>query len=143
MFALDLMSILPPFTLLTLGRFKGGLAKNIKTASIIAAVIGVLIYITGDIGQWCAFGIGIYAFFLWGQAMHYSDPPAYELIWQRPAVPLCVLAVGCAGVTLSSFGLWAARFAIRTYSANAAQVGSLIGIPGGSRRLSGASSEGG
>lgn len=129
-FLVDTLSILPPFSIFALARFKGGLMRNLRTGLLIAAAMTLLILWTGDYGQWLAFGAGVYAFMSWGQSLRHTDPPAYELIWKRPAVPLCMLAIGGVSVTLNSFSLWAAPYAIRTYGITASEVGPLIGVPG-------------
>jgi MFS family permease len=129
-FLVDLIAILPPFTVLAAARFEGGVARNLKAAGLIALVAALLIYITGDVGQWVTYGIGAYAIASWAQALRFTDPPAYQLIWGKPTVPLCILGVGCAGLTLNTFGLWASPYAMRTYGVSASEVGPLIGIPG-------------
>lgn len=130
LFLSDLMSVLPPFTLFALARYKGGLALNLKFAALIVSVAALLIHFTGDVGQWITYGIGIYAILSWAQSLRYTDPPAHALIWGRATIPMCILGFGCIGMTLNTFNLWAAPFAIRTFGIPASKIGPLIGVPG-------------
>lgn len=128
-FFIDLLAILPPFNIFLAMRYPGGVRRNLFSAAVVTAVMAILIWITGDYGQWIAFGIGAHAYVSWTQMLRYTDPPAYELIWKRPAVTWCVLAVGGVAVTINAFALWAAPFAMRTFHVSAPEIGALIGLP--------------
>ncbi len=129
-FITDLMAILPPFTLWVAARHPGGLRANVKALALIAAAAVALTYLTGDVGQWVTTAIGAYAIASWLQAIRYTDPPAFELIWRRRTVMILSLAFGLQCVTYNAFGLWASPYAIRTFHVSASEVGALIGIPG-------------
>lgn len=129
-FANDLVSIIPPFTLLSSARHPGGLARNVIALVLIALICLLMVFLTGDAGQWVTYCIGLYAITSWIQSLRFTDPPAYELFWKRRTLPLCVLGLGCAGLTYNTFTLWASPFAIRTYGVTASEVGAMIGIPG-------------
>lgn len=128
-FLFDALAILPPFNILLAARFPGGMMPSLRAAVIVSALMALLIWLTGDYVQWIAFGIGVHAFSSWVQALRHTDPPAYELIWKRRAVGLCMLAVGGIAVTLTTFSLWAAPHAMRTFGVSGSEIGALIGIP--------------
>jgi hypothetical protein len=50
---------------------------------VVAAALG-LIALTGDVPQWLAYGLGVYAVFSWVQSLKHRDPPTYRLIWGTP-----------------------------------------------------------
>jgi MFS family permease len=129
-FFIDVAAILPPFSVFAAARVRGGLLRNLKVAGLVASIAGVLIWLTGDVGQWVTYGIGVYAIASWAQSLRFTDPPAYRLFWGTPIMPLCILGIGCAGLVLNIFALWASPYAIRTFGVSAAEVGPLIGIPG-------------
>ncbi len=130
LFLADLMSILPPFTLISAARFKGGLIRNLVALGLIAAAAALLIRLTGDVGQWVTYGFGLYAIVSWVQTLRHLDPPAYELMWKRRVFPWCVFGLGCAGMTWNVSLLWASPYAIRTFGVSASEIGPLIGLPG-------------
>lgn len=128
-FLIDILAIVPPFNIVLAARFPGGLVRNLKSICAVVALMALLIWLTGDYGQWIAFGIGIHAFASWIQLLRHTDPPAYELIWKRRAVILAALGVGGVAITINTVALWAAPYAMRTFGVSASDLGPLIGIP--------------
>jgi MFS family permease len=129
-FFIDVSAVLPPFTLLNVARFRGELVRNLAGAALIGAAAAGIIRLTGDIGQWTAYGVGVYAIFSWSQSLRHTDPPAYRLIWGSWTIPLALIGFGSITLVLYSFTFWAPPYAIRTYGVSASVVGSLIGVPG-------------
>jgi MFS family permease len=130
LFLFDVATILPPLTLWTASRYKGGLTRNLLGLFVVAVSVGLMIAVTGDRVQWIAYGTGIYALFSWSQALRHTDPPTYALILGSWAVPLAVLGFGSLAVITYGFGFWAAPFAIRTYGVSASTAGVSIGLAG-------------
>jgi len=130
LFLADLMSILPPFTILAAARIKGGLIRNLTALGLISAGAAGLIRLTGDASQWITYGFGLYAIVSWIQSLRTRDAPAYELIWKRRTFAWCVFGLGCAGMTWNVSLLWASPYAMRTFGVSASEIGPLIGLPG-------------
>lgn len=129
-FAADVGALLPPFTLWSVARFPGELRRNLLMAIAVAAAVAGLIRVTGDAGQWIAYGIGVYAIASWSQALCHTDPPAFALIWGSPIVPLALIGFGGAVLITYAFGFWTTPFAIRTFGVSASEAGVTIGVPG-------------
>jgi len=129
-FAMDLASVLPPFTLWSSSLYPGGLRVNILTLLTVGGICGGLAFMTGDKAQWIAYGVGLYSLLTWMRNLRFADPPTHQLIWGTRGVCLAVVGFGCLAIVTYAFGFWAAPFAIRTYGVPAASVGSSLGIPG-------------
>lgn len=129
-FLMDVASILPPFTLWRVSRFKGALGRNVLGLALIAMVAALLIRLTGDWAQWVAYASGVYAIFSWSQSLRRTDPPAHALIWGHWAVPTALLGFGSLAVITYAFGFWAAPYAIRTFDVPSTVAGAWIGLPG-------------
>jgi MFS family permease len=129
-FAVDLASVLPPFTLWSSARHPGGLRRNVSMMAVVGIICSCFAVASGDKAQWIAYGVGVYSLLSWVRNLKYTDPPTHELIWGTRGVCLAVAGFGCLAIVTYAFGFWAAPFAIRTYGISAASVGSTLGIPG-------------
>ncbi len=129
-FGVDVASLLPPFTLWSVARFPGELRRNLFAGMLIAGVVAAMTWLTGDGGQWIAYGLGVYAILSWSQALRHSDPPAFALIWGSSLVPLALVGFGGAVLITYAFGFWATPFAMRSFGVSASHAGLVIGIPG-------------
>jgi MFS family permease len=143
----ELLTIIPPFTLL--GAARGGvkaLSTNLLALLLIAAaVIGlVAIETPGDgwsmaahwspvrIGvfvQWAAVGIGAYAVFSWAAALRRRDAPTFRLIIGTPAFLCVVVAYGLNAFLAYATSYVAPSYAAVTWHLGAAEVGLKIGAP--------------
>jgi MFS family permease len=128
-FLIDVLAILPPFNIVLAAKQPGGLARNLISAAVVVVTMALLIWLTGDYGQWIAFGIGVHAFASWIQSLRTTDPVAYDLIWNRRAVMLCTFAAGLTAVTINAVALWSAPHAMRSFGVTASEIGPMIGIP--------------
>lgn len=126
----ELMAILPPFTLWSAARYRGALAANLAILAAVAAAMALLTWLTGDVVQWTAYGIGFYAIASWVQTLRRRDGPTYKLIWGTPEVLLAIVGFGGLAVMTYGVSFWAAPYAIRTFGLDAKTVGLAIGIPG-------------
>jgi MFS family permease len=127
----EIATALPPFTVLTLARIGGqrALTTNLLVAAVIAAISTVLAVLTHDIAQWAAFGLGGYAVITWGHIQKFRDRPLYLLTFGDPtfafATAACAL-IACVGGTAN---VWAAPYAMRTYTAIPAhEIGLTLGL---------------
>ncbi len=126
----DLLVILPPFTLWSVARFPRGLALNLVILAADAAAMTLMTALTGDMVQWIAYGIGLYAIASWIQALRFTDRPTFSLIWGTPEVRLAIVGFGGLAGGTYCVSFWTAPYAIRTFGLDAHTVGMAIGIPG-------------
>ncbi len=112
----ELTSIIPPFTLIHAARHgQRALIVNLAGLAVVAAVVFLLITLTGDIPQWIAMGIGGYAVFSWAQSLRQRDAAAYKLIWGTPTFVLALIGFGCISFVGYALGYWTAPYVIRTF----------------------------
>jgi MFS family permease len=130
LFLADLAAILPPFTLWSVSRQPRMLAVNLAVAVLVAGIVTALCLTVGDVPQWIAYGIGVYAVFSWIQVLKVTDRPIYALIWGEPKVLVAILGFGSLSIFVYSFGFWAAPYAIRTFDVTKTVAGLELGIPG-------------
>jgi MFS family permease len=126
----ELAALLPPITLWRVSRIPGGLRKNLMTAAIIGAAISALVALSGDLFQWCAYGVGVYSILSWLQVLRTTDRATHELIWATPTVLLCILGFGALAFVVYGYGFWNAPYAIRTFGIAKDTAGAYLGIPG-------------
>jgi MFS family permease len=126
----ELQALLPPFTLWSVSRFRGELARNLVLLLVVTALMTLLMRWTGDTAQWLIYGVAIYAVASWVQVLRYNDAPTHRLIWATPEVRFILLGFGLLALITYSVGFWAAPYAIRTFHQSAPSVGLAIGIPG-------------
>jgi MFS family permease len=127
----ELTSVVPPLTLFHAARFgTRALLVNIAAAAGATLFAWVMIALTGDLPQWLAISLGVYAVFSWAQSIKQRDPPTYALIWGTPTFLLAVVGFGSISFAGYAIGFWAAPYAIRTFAADPAIVGLIIGGTG-------------
>jgi MFS family permease len=129
-FVIDLGSTIPPFTFWTLSKHPGALVRNLQLLAAIVVGALLMIWLTHDIVQWTAYGVGIYAVTSWAQKLSFTDPPTFKLIWGTPAVVMSVFGFGGLAIITYSFGFWVAPYAIRTFHIASSTAGAYLGIPG-------------
>ncbi len=115
-FGTDLSSVLPPLTIFHAASF-GARALRTNVVAALATIAGaaLLIRITGDIAQFTALGIGVYAVFSWAQSLKLRDPPTFKLIWGTPAFLFALCGFGSISFAGYAIGFWGAPYAIRTF----------------------------
>lgn len=124
----ELMSILPPFTLIGAARLgTRALVTNLIGLAVVAAAILALISIGEPLPQWLAVGIGCYAVFSWATALRHRDPPAFALIIGTPAFLCTVVAYGLNAFLSYAAGFWAAPYAMRDLGISPAEAGLILG----------------
>ena len=127
----ELMSVLPPMTLVTLTRAGGGrrvITRNLIGAALIALVAWGLILLTGDPEQWIALGIGSYAAFSWVQALGLRDPATFAMMFRSRAFIYASLGFPLISPVTYAFGAWAPPFFIRVHGVNVADAGMILGV---------------
>jgi len=126
----EFAAALPPFTVLTTYRLRGmaGMTRNLLFAGAIAAVSALLVLLTGDLAQWAAFGLGVYAVVTWGQVQSYRDKPLFRLTFGDPTFVMGISAtalVACIGGAVST---WSAPYAMRTFHLSPMEIGASLGL---------------
>ncbi len=124
----DLLTIVPPFTLI--GAARGGpraLAINVLALGIVSGVIAILLAYGEPWPQWTAVGLGAYAVFSWATALKGRDLPTYTLVIANPAFIAVVIAYGLNAFVAYGVSLWSAPFAMRNLGVTIQQAGGTIG----------------
>ncbi|WP_350138171.1 MFS transporter [Parasphingopyxis sp.] len=129
-FTSELMSIVPPFTLLVVARQPNGLRNNLVIAAAIAGAAYLLIALTGDYVQWLAVSIGLYSIASWVQTVRFRDAPTFALTWGEPYVIGAVIGFGMIVFMTNTAGFWFSPYAMRHFGIPAEAAGAFIGIPG-------------
>lgn len=111
-FISDLLSIVPPFTLI--GAWQRGPAAlmiNLAVAALVALFAWLMIGLTGNLPQWSAVGLGYYAVFSWACTLKSRDPATYRLIWGTPAFLCTTLGYGLVSLAAYALAFWSAPYA--------------------------------
>jgi MFS family permease len=124
----ELLTVVPPLTLIGAARRgAAALAINVAAAVLIAGTAYGLILVTGNIAQWIAMGIGIYAVFSWATALRLRDAPTFQLIWGTPAFLCAVVGYGLIAFLAYTASFWSAPYALRVLGADPAYAGFILG----------------
>jgi MFS family permease len=128
-FAGELASVLPPFTVLHLGRAGGSRAvvANLGAAATLAAVATALTYALGNPAQWFALGAGLYAACSWAQALALRDRVTFALVFRTPSLRWTALAFAFCAFTGYALGFWTPPFFIRVHGVDEAEAGLILG----------------
>ncbi len=127
-FAGELVTIIPPFTLIGAAR-RGAMALgiNVLAAALAGGFALGMIRLTGSVPQWSAVALGGYAVFSWASALRSRDLPTFRLIWGTPAFLYVALGYGLIAFTSYAISLWAAPYAERVLGEPKATVGFVLG----------------
>ena len=124
----DLLSIMPPFTLVAAARSgKRSFLKNLICLTVIAASACFLAAVTGDQGQWITLGVGLYAVFSWAAALGENDKPAFALMFKTRVFVATVVGFGLVGCVAYAATFWATPYAIRVLGMAPQTAGMLVG----------------
>lgn len=129
-FVEELVTILPPFTLV--GAARGGvgaLSRNLFVLLLLIGAVYGLMRLGEPPAQWIAVAIGVYAVYSWGAALRRRDPPTYALILGTPAFLCVVLAYGLNAFLAYAVAWAAPTFAIHSFGVTPAEAGLWIGGP--------------
>jgi len=126
----ELMSVLPPLTAFNLYRVGGirSLAWNLAFLAIIVAIALRLIEITGNLAQWAALGVGVYAAASWVQNVRIRDYPTYSMIFQCKTMICLCWGMPCIAFVTYGVGFWGAPYMIRMHGVSASEVGTFLGL---------------
>lgn len=126
----ELNTIVPPFNLIGLYQLAGtrGLAINLLYALAMALVCYGLYRLTGDLVQWTALGIGLYAAISWTHSLIKRDPECFRAIFANKAMIYGILGYSTMSFIGYGVGFWQAPLFIRVYDITAAEAGLYLGI---------------
>ncbi|MBX3566071.1 MAG: MFS transporter [Sphingomonas sp.] len=130
-FFADLLTIIPPLTLIGALRSRSLVSNLVALVLITAATWGLILFDGGQSAplQWLAVGIGVYAVFSWASALRHRDLPTYRLIVASPAFVCVVIAYGLNAFIAYSVAAFAPSHAAAAFGVSAAEAGLWIGGP--------------
>jgi MFS family permease len=130
-FWLELSAIIPPFTIIHLMTFGGvpAVMRNMALLAAVVAVFGVLSYLTGDIAQWIALGIGVYAVGSWAHSLSIRDKPTFALTWGSAAFRYAVIGFGLISFAGYSIGFWTVPYLMREFGISKKAAAFAVGVP--------------
>ncbi len=130
-FVAEIMSVIPPFTLIgAMSRGMGALGINLLFGALMAAIAYGMIRLTGEknIPQWVAICLGFYAVFSWANALKERSPATHRLIWGTPAFLYTALGYSFVSFTSYAVSFWTAPYVERTFPMlSKAEIGFSIG----------------
>jgi hypothetical protein len=124
----ELVTVIPPFTVFSAAR-RGlrALAVNLAAAGAAGGLGWALVRLTGDVPQWTAIAVGLYAAFSWATALRTRDAPAFQLIWGSATFLCLVIGYGLVGFSAYAATFWSTPYAIRVLGAAPEVAGLFIG----------------
>jgi hypothetical protein len=127
----ELGAVLPPFTLWHLVREGAGaraIVRNLAFAGALTAASIVLVRATGNLPQWIALPVGIYAAFSWMSALGLRDRVGAALLFHTPT--LRHVSLGHALLAFTSYGLggWTPVYFRRVLAQPTGEVGTIVGL---------------
>jgi MFS family permease len=126
----ELMAVLPPLTLFNLYRVGGAklLGWNLLLFAMIAGSAYQLIEVTGNVAQWSALGIGVYAAVSWVQNIRIQDYPTFSMIFRCKTLMCLCWGMPCIAFITYGIGFWGAPYMIRMHGVTASEVGTYLGL---------------
>jgi len=127
----ELRAVVPPFTVWHLAREGAGgraIAANLLIALALAVFSIAMVRLTGNVPQWTALPVGIYAALSWVAAIRMRDQPCATLLFRTPS--LRHVALGFSLLAFTGYGIagWIPVFFRRVLEQPAGEVGNYIGI---------------
>jgi MFS family permease len=130
-FVVELSSVVPPLTLLTLYRVGAGARGLSINAGIGAGIVLVAAGLTHWIGspiQWIALGVGLYAFLSWLQILARRDPATFGVIFKSRAIVFGMIGFGWHTFVGYGVSFWIPPYLLRVHDTSAGEVGIVLGL---------------
>lgn len=126
----EALAALPGFSLESIRRAGGWSAAylNIRIAALVVLIGVTLAFVSGDIMQWAALGIGAYAIATWAQRYYLRDRPLYNVTFGDPTFRLTVLSITLLGCITGTASFWSAPFAMRKFDLPAFEIGASLAV---------------
>jgi MFS family permease len=127
----EFAAVVPGLTLLSLWQAGAG-ARGIVWNLVAAAGLGLGAWVlgatVGDLAQWGALAVGLYAAFSWAQGIRVRDRETFDgILGNRPFLT-AILGFGTMSFVTNGLAFWTAPFMMRSYDASPTKVGALMGI---------------
>lgn len=129
--AWELMSVLPPLTLLSLrrsGATRADFVRHGLWAAVIVAAAWLLTRIVGGALQWSIIAFGAYVGLSWMQILARRDPIAFGLVFRTRSFVGIYLGFPLAAFCVYGFSFWSIPYLIRAFDVNAREVGLHVGL---------------
>ena len=126
--ATEFMAMLPIFNLIGLAREGASIKFNMLAAVVIFLVATGLVYLTDNLPQWVALGIGVYVVVSWVQSLRARDPVTYEMIFKSKAMVYTMIAFPSISFVTYGVGYLTAPLLMRLHDVSATEVGMYIGL---------------
>ncbi|HKX80039.1 MAG TPA: MFS transporter [Novosphingobium sp.] len=128
----EMSAAIPPLTLFNLANAGGRQAvmRNFVLIAVLTVIGGALTFLTGDLAQWAAVGVGAYSILTWGQVMKLRDRPLFALTFGSPTFASMILGGALCACMSAAIGSWSAPFAMRELGASPVTAGFYVGIAG-------------
>ena len=133
----ELASMMPVFNLVGLRREGASMSLNLIVASAITIIAMLLAWLTDNIAQWVALGIGVYLSFCWAQSLKSRDPVTYHMIFGSKAMRYTMIAFPTISFVTYGIGFWTPALMLRVHETNPAEVGMYLGLGGATGGLLG------
>lgn len=125
----ELGAMMPIANLPRLARDGASLKTNLMAALGISGIALLLYFLTGDIAQWTALGLGAYVTFSWAQSLAARDPATFSMIFKSRAMIFTMLAFPTISFVTYGLGFWLAPLLLRLHSSTTpGEVGLYIGL---------------
>ena len=124
----ELIAMLPVFNLIGLRKVGASLRVNLLWAVIITAVATLLVFLTNNLPQWLALGVGVYVTISWAQSLQARDPATFSMIFKSKALIYTMIAFPTISFVTYGVGFWTAPLLLRLHDTTATEVGMYVGI---------------
>ncbi|MCY4041929.1 MAG: MFS transporter [Gammaproteobacteria bacterium] len=101
---------------------------NFIAGVVINVAVWLLYLVTGDIVQWVAMGIGVWAFFSWAQGLLAQDPASFALILRSRAMIYTVIGFPMMSFVTYGVGFWGPAYMVRTFDISLTDAGRWLGL---------------
>jgi MFS family permease len=130
-FAKELRAVVPPFTLwhlASVGAGRRAIARNLALALALAGFSVVMVRLTGNLPQWTALPVGLYAAISWASTLGLRDRPCAALLFHTPTLRNVALGLSLLAFTGYGLGGWAPVYFRRVLGQPTGEVGFYVGL---------------
>lgn len=124
----ELAAMMPVANLFELRRLGASIPMNLAAVAAIALAGALLVWVTDNLPQWLALGLGVYVTFSWAQSLKYRDSATYHMIFKSRAMVYTMIAFPTIAFVTYGIGYWTAPLLLRLHGASATEVGLYIGL---------------
>ena len=124
----ELAAMMPIANLIGLRRQGASIPANMAAAFVILVVSAFLVWLTGNLPQWLALGIGVYVTFSWAQSLKARDPAAFHMIFRSRGMVFTMIAFPTISFVTYGVGYWTAPLLLRLHDTTPGEVGMYIGL---------------